>query len=54
MSEVSEPVPLRTTLCVQVVQIVVCNAFMKCFDLMLERFATKGGSARYVQRKTSY
>lgn len=52
MGKVSETVPLRTTLCIHVVKVIVHNSFYQSLDLMLENLAAKCGSAGDVERET--
>lgn len=51
MRKVSEAIPLRPGLRVQMVEIVVCDAFEQSLDLMLEGLATEGWLVGDVERK---
>ena len=52
MGNVPKPIPLRPTLCVQIVFIVVSHACgSEGLNFVLEDFPTKGWDIGYVQRK---
>jgi hypothetical protein len=54
MRKMSETIPLRARLCVERVQIIVGDILMKCFDLVLERLASKGGLGRNIEREAAW
>jgi hypothetical protein len=53
MRKVPETIPLCTRLRVERVQVVIGDILMKCFDLMLERLASKGGLGRNIEREAA-
>lgn len=52
MCKVSKAVPLRATLRVEVIQVVVCDAVGEDFDFVLERLTAERGLAGYIEWKT--